>query len=118
MSIGYSDAPVPTNPAADFANWRKNVDEMIDRLARTKHSRFVVTVTDTPDGSGYLVFDHNAGEVPQAVIIQPQAPSAGAGLFSQAICDTYTETTARVRCLGNTGSALTTSVTFKAYIIV
>lgn len=77
----------------------------------------VDTLTDTPDGSGFLTVTHDAGFTPTSVIVQPSAPISGGTIFGQAVVDTITATTFRVRCISTTGVSITTSVsmTWVAY---
>lgn len=71
------------------------------------------TVVGTTDASGFLTFFHALGATPTAVLVTPQAPSAGT-VFSQVLCDTIGATTARIRAISNVGNAIvTTSVTFR-----
>jgi hypothetical protein len=68
-------------------------------------------VTDTPDASGYIIVDHILQFTPAMVFVQPRAPISGGTIFGQAIVDSLTATTFRVRCLTNLGAAITTPVT-------
>ncbi len=65
-------------------------------------------ITATTDATGFIVFNHglNTGEAPAAVLVTPRSPSSGANIFGQAIVDTVTATTARVRCVSVAGAAL------------
>jgi hypothetical protein len=65
-----------------------------------------------PDASGFLTITHGCGYTPTAVMVQPGAPITGAGIFGQAVVDTITSTTFRVRCISHVGVAIATAVSF------
>lgn len=71
------------------------------------------TVTGTPNSSGYLTVTHEAGFTPAAVHPTGEAPITGSNIPTGLIVDTITETTFRVRCINQSGSAITTSVTLR-----
>lgn len=48
----YTDAPVPSNPAADFALWKRYVDEQLARMTSTKNSRTLVAGTTSGSING------------------------------------------------------------------
>jgi len=117
--MSYSDAPVPSNPEAQFAIWRKYIDEQIARLVRPKTSRYVITITGTTNATGYLTFTHDAQVTPQAILIQVNAPDSPA-VWCGAV-DTITETTARARFKTSSGGAVIDyagSITFFANVHV
>lgn len=59
----------------------------------------------TTDANGYLIVTHGLGFTPTRVLVTPTAPIAGGNIFGQAIADSFTATTFRVRCIGHTGVA-------------
>lgn len=66
------------------------------------------TLSGTTDTTGYLTVTHGAGFTPTIVLVTPISPISGDSIFAQVIADSFTDTTFRIRCLGNTGSALNT----------
>jgi hypothetical protein len=118
--MSYSDAPIPTTPEAQFAVWRKYVDEQIARLVRPKTSKYVLLITGTTDASGFVTFTHDAQVIPKGIFIQITSPTP-TDVWAPYV-DQITETTARARLLetsaGSVISYNSLSATFYAYVIV
>jgi hypothetical protein len=116
--MSYTDAPIPTGDAAQFAAWRRHVEERLTRLEHKKQIAFPIRVTGTTDASGFLTFEHGGFTTPKAVIVQPEVPSGGTNIFDAHMVDIITETTARIRALSHTGVALNSvSITFTAIVV-
>lgn len=121
MTLGYSDAPVPTSAPAQFAMWKQYVDESVSRALRPSVSKYMLTITGTTDASGFLTFFHDAQVIPQGIICIVTEPTLPTSTWCARV-DLLTETTARARFLessaGSVVSHATTSTTFFAWIIV
>lgn len=48
----YSDAPIPTSSEAEFALWKRYVDEQLARMTSTKGKRILVVGTHSDTGTG------------------------------------------------------------------
>lgn len=105
--------PQATDPLANGYDAIADLADALDddlRGSATKAGKRLhwLSYTGTPDGSGYLIVTHGAGYTPTAVIAQPSAPIAGGVSYGQAVVDSLTATTFRVRSLTPAGAAITT----------
>lgn len=94
---------------------RTTLDSKINLRDLATNARLIPQVetrTLTTDASGFITTFHDLGATPIAVFVQPIAPIVGT-VFGQAVVDSLTSTTFRVRCISNLGNAIaSTSVTF------
>lgn len=112
-----TDAPVPFNSDAQFAVWKKSIEE---RLRSLEHRRTLLIpdpITGTTDALGLLTFFHGAFEVPRAIIVQVQSPT---DIWVTSV-DTINAQTARVRFFDSSGGTVINfvgSVTFRIAVFL
>lgn len=113
----FTDAPIPSNPDAQFSAWRQGVEERIARVERkpiTAH--YVLDITQTTDANGRITFSHNALTTPVAAFIQPISPSGGVNAWSGTAVESITSTSVTFRAFAAFGTTASISLHFYAFI--
>lgn len=97
--------------------WR-HFGNLIDRNFRRVEDALghAGVLSGTTDASGFLTVTHGAGFVPVQVLVTPTSPISGGNIFGQVIADSFTSTTFRIRCIGNTGTAFNAVAVTASYL--
>jgi hypothetical protein len=112
LGIHYPISTDAPNEALGMSTMATDIDTLITALQAKPMAHWLFCNTVTTDTSGYVTITHGAGFTPTVAFATPSSPitsGATASIFGFALCDTFTSTTVRVRCLFANGVQIATA---------